>query len=263
MTLRSGGRRFQPLRGTVSFTSFFQSTVTTAPSNMAAMATEAMRSGALGISTSRTLGHKVPDGRPVPGTWAEADELLAFGEVLRTVGYGLFEGAMPLGERDDAELTNTRAELAVMGEISRRSGRPLSYGLVQSDRRPDLYQRVIEFNREENARGAQIRPQTTARGIGMIYNLMNRTPWDRSPSWRELRDLSGPERLGALRDPDRRARLIADAAEAKLIMSYDQLFVLPEGDVVRLAVGADGHERLDALLAEEADREQAGREVAG
>ena len=37
---------------------------------------------------------------------------------------------------------------------------------------------------------------------------------------------------------------------------------LAEGDVVRLA-GADGRGRLDALLAEEATREEAGREVAG
>jgi trk/ktr system potassium uptake protein len=37
--------------------------------------------------------------------------------------------------------------------------------------------------------------------------------------------------------------------------------VLAEGDVVRLAVGPDGRERLDALLAEEATREEAGREV--
>ena len=33
--------------------------------------------------------------------------------------------------------------------------------------------------------------------------------------------------------------------------------------MVRLAVGADGRGRLDALLAEEATREEAGREVAG
>jgi trk/ktr system potassium uptake protein len=39
--------------------------------------------------------------------------------------------------------------------------------------------------------------------------------------------------------------------------------VFVEGDVVRLAVGADGRGRLDALLAEEATREEAGREVAG
>jgi len=37
--------------------------------------------------------------------------------------------------------------------------------------------------------------------------------------------------------------------------------VLAEGDVVRLAVGPDGRDRLDTLLAEEASREEAGREV--
>jgi N-acyl-D-amino-acid deacylase len=197
---------------------------------MAEMAEEAMRSGALGISTSRTLGHKVPDGRPVPGTWAEADELLAFGDVLGKVGHGLFEGAMRLGERDDDALTKTRQELAVMGEISRRSGRPLSYGLVQSDRRPDLYSKVIEFNLEENAKGAMLRPQTTARGIGMIYNLYNRLPWDRTDAWRELRKMDRADKLPALRDPEFRARLIEDGASAKLLMTPEQLFVLPKGD---------------------------------
>jgi trk system potassium uptake protein TrkA len=39
--------------------------------------------------------------------------------------------------------------------------------------------------------------------------------------------------------------------------------VLAEGDVVRLAVAADSRNRLDDLLAEEATREEAGREVAG
>jgi trk system potassium uptake protein TrkA len=38
--------------------------------------------------------------------------------------------------------------------------------------------------------------------------------------------------------------------------------VLAEGDVVRLAVGTGGRERLDTLLAEEATREEAGREAA-
>ena len=197
---------------------------------MAEMATEAMQAGALGISTSRTLGHRVPDGRPVPGTFAQADELLAFGDVLSKVGYGVFEGAMRLGERDDDQLTKTREELALMGDISRRSGRPLSYGLVQSDRRPDLYSRVIEFNREENANGAMLRPQTTARGIGMIYNIFNRTPWDKMDSWRALRPLSRAEKLAALRDGDRRALLIADAANAERVPNANNMFVLPVGD---------------------------------
>lgn len=197
---------------------------------MAELATEAMQAGALGISTSRTLGHKVPDGRPVPGTFAEADELLAFGDVLAKAGYGLFEGAMRLGERDDDVLTKTREELALMGDISRRSGRPLSYGLVQSDRRPDLYTSVLEFNREENANGAMLRPQTTARGIGMIYNIFNRTPWDRAESWRALRKMDRPAKLSALRDSEYRARLVAEAEQVERVPGADQMFILPEGD---------------------------------
>ena len=35
-----------------------------------------------------------------------------------------------------------------------------------------------------------VRPQTTARGIGILFGLFNRTPWDRSPAFRELRELA-------------------------------------------------------------------------
>jgi N-acyl-D-aspartate/D-glutamate deacylase len=196
---------------------------------MCEMAEEALRAGALGISTSRTFGHVVPDGRPVPGTWAGPDELLAFADVLRRTGRGLFEGAMRLGERDDAELTQTRAEVAVMGDISRRSGRPVSYGLVQSNRRPDLYSQVIDFTKEQNAQGAMVRPQTTARGIGILFGLFNRTPWDRSPAFRDLRELAPAERLAALRDPAWRARLIEDGEQARLMLGPDMIFVLPDG----------------------------------
>jgi N-acyl-D-aspartate/D-glutamate deacylase len=196
---------------------------------MCEMAEEALRAGALGISTSRTLGHVVPDGRPVPGTWAGPDELLGFADVLRRTGRGVFEGAMRLGERDDEALTNTRAEVAMMGEISRRSGRPVSYGLVQSDRRPDLYAQVIELTKRENAQGATVRPQTTARGIGILFGLFNRTPWDRTPAFRDLHALAPAERLDAIGDPEWRARLIADGDQARLMLGPERIFVLPDG----------------------------------
>jgi N-acyl-D-amino-acid deacylase len=61
---------------------------------MAALLDEAMTAGALGFSTSRTLLHKVPDGRPVPGTFATPDEMVAFAEVLGRHGAGVYEGAM-------------------------------------------------------------------------------------------------------------------------------------------------------------------------
>ena len=196
---------------------------------MAGLVDEAMAAGALGFSTSRTLLHTIPDGRPVPGTWATPDELYAFADVLGRHGCGVFESASRLGERDGDDLAGTRAELAWMGEVSRRSGRPVTFGLAQSNRRPDLFRRVVGFAKEENAAGGCVRPQTTARGVGVLFGLQSRTPFDRSPAWRELRGLSLQEQLLALRDSARRVQLIAEADEHPTGLDLSTLFVLPPG----------------------------------
>lgn len=197
---------------------------------MVSLVDEAMTAGALGVSTSRTFLHKVPDGRPVPGTYAAADELLAFAEVLHHHGAGVFEGAMRLGERDNDALDKTRSEVALMGEISRRSGRPVSFGLTQSARRPDLYERVIELVKQENEAGANVRPQTTARGIGILFGLETRTPFDRAPAWRELRDAVNGRRMQMLRDSTFRQTLISEADVHGTPLDLAQVFVLPDGE---------------------------------
>ncbi|MGB0114982.1 MAG: amidohydrolase family protein, partial [Ilumatobacteraceae bacterium] len=197
---------------------------------MVRLVDEAMSAGALGISTSRTFLHKVPDGRPIPGTFAAADELLAFAEVLYDHGAGVFEGAMRLGERDNDALDNTRAEVALMGEISRRSGRPVSFGLTHSNRRPDLYSRVIDFVKTENAQGGNVRPQTTARGVGILFGLETRTPFDRAPSWKELRAAVNGRKLQLVRDVSFRQTLIKEADMHGTPIDLDNLFVLPPGD---------------------------------
>jgi N-acyl-D-amino-acid deacylase len=178
---------------------------------MSALVDEAVGAGALGISTSRTLLHRVPDGRPVPGTWATSDELLAFGEVLGRWGRGVFEAAPRLGERDTDAYAATRAEIAWMGELSRRSGQPVTFGLAHSFRRPDLYRRVLEFVHEENDRGGLVRPQTTARGIGLLFGLSHHTPFDGSPSWSALRGRPLEQKLAVLGDATLRRQLIDEA----------------------------------------------------
>lgn len=189
---------------------------------------EALRAGALGFSTSRTYLHKVPDGRPVPGTFAEPAELYAFADVLGRHGAGIFESASRLGEgeRDSVDTPLTRAELAWMGEVSRRSGRPVSFGLTQHDSRPDLYARIIEMAKEENALGAVVRPQTTARSVGILFSLDTRTPFDRAPSWRELRCLINGKKLMALRDAPTRAKLIEEADFHKPSLDLRHVYVL-------------------------------------
>jgi N-acyl-D-amino-acid deacylase len=189
---------------------------------------EALRAGALGFSTSRTYLHKVPDGRPVPGTYATPDELYAFADVLGRHGAGVFETASRIGEgeRDDPDVPLTRAELTWMGGVSRRSGRPVTFGLTQHDSRPDLYTRVIGFAKEENALGAMVRPQTTARSVGVLFSLDTRSVFDRSPAWRELRAMKNGKKLVAIRDAAFRSRLIAEADENGSGMDPDELFIV-------------------------------------
>ncbi len=197
---------------------------------MCELVDEAMRGGALGFSTSRTFLHRVPDGRPVPGTYAAPEELLAIGSVLGRHRRGVFEAAARLGEGDDDTLRNTKAELRWMSELSRRTGRPVTFGLAQSHRRPDLYSRVIQLTEEGNLIGGHVRPQTTARGVGILFGIANNTPYGRCPSWRALRDVPLDQRLAAMRDPVRRAELIAEADAERQVLDPASVFVLAGAD---------------------------------
>ena len=193
---------------------------------MCELVDEAISSGALGFSTSRTFLHRVPDGRPVPGTYAQPEELLAIGRVLGKHQRGVFEAAARLGERDAPDLPNTRKEVAWMGELSRENGINVTFGLAHSERRETLYQSVVEFASEENANGAQLRPQTTSRPIGSLYSLHNRTMFDRSEPWRELKKRKFGARLEAMRDASVRERLVNNVDLEQIDLDFDRLYVL-------------------------------------
>lgn len=193
-----------------------------------ALVDEAVGAGALGFSTSRTFMHRVPDGRPVPGTYAAEDELLAIGAVLGRQGRGVFEAAARLGERDNDALDNTRREVAWMGRLSRDNKVRVTFGLTQSNRRPELYRRVIEFAEHENGSGAHLRPQTTCRGVGALFALDHRNPFGEAPSWRALGALPFEQRLAAIADPTQQAQLIADAADHPSRLDLNQAYILTD-----------------------------------
>jgi N-acyl-D-aspartate/D-glutamate deacylase len=200
---------------------------------MADLVDEAIGAGALGFSTSRTLLHRVPDGRPVPGTWAAPDELYAIADALAKHGRGVFEAA-PRFEQPGVDYENTRAEVHWMAEINRRTARPVTFGLAQSNLGPDLYRKILEFVDEEGARGGVVNPQTTARGIGLLFGIVHRTFFDRAPSWAALKDLDLEGRLAALDDDARRATLIEEAKQQTVPLDYDGVFVL-SGDEAQYA----------------------------
>ena len=179
---------------------------------LCALVDEALRAGALGFSSSRTLRHKAPDGRHVPGTFAEPRELLALADVLRRHGVRAFEVA-PRFDGEGPAIPRVESELAWMEAVSVRSGGPLTFNLSQTREQGSHWRRAIELARAANGRGARIRPQTAPRFIGVLTGIAHRTPFDGHPSWRALQELGLEDRLAALRDPTRRAALIAEAKD--------------------------------------------------
>ena len=192
---------------------------------MVGLVDEAIVAGALGFSTSRTGRHTAPDGRNVPGTWATEPELVALAEVLGRHGRGIF-GAAPRFDGDGLGLERARSEVALMAAMSRVSGRPFTFNLTNTFADPELWRQTLAFVDEANASGAQLRPQTTSRGIGVIFSLGHATPFDRHPSWARLAGRSMAEKLTVMRDPAGRDELVADAAEGRSSDGYREFFVL-------------------------------------
>ena len=110
---------------------------------------EAIGAGALGFSTSRTLLHTVPDGRMVPGTWADERELLAIADVLGRHDKGVYEVA-PRFERPGKDYEGTRREVHWMAEINRRTHRPVTFGLAHSNAGPDLFRVILALGRRRS-----------------------------------------------------------------------------------------------------------------
>jgi N-acyl-D-amino-acid deacylase len=202
---------------------------------MADVLAEAIDSGALGFSTSRSFLHTVPDGTPVPGTFALPDELAAFAGVLASRQRGVIEVVPRIGERDGAARENSVKEMAWMEEVSRQSGRPLTFAITQSDRRPGLWSWVMDEVAAARERGAALWPQTAARGSAILYGLAGRTPYDALPAWAALMASPWPERLAALDDAELRGELAAEAAQPSALSGPlapkdpAKLYLLPPG----------------------------------
>jgi N-acyl-D-aspartate/D-glutamate deacylase len=190
---------------------------------------ESIRGGALGFSTSRTLLHKTPDGEPVPGTFAGPEELIGIGSVLGEEGRGVFEAVPYL---DSTESDVIVGEVDWMERVSRANGRPLTFGMLQTRQFPDLWRTVLESVEKANARGARILPQTQVRSVGVLFGLVNLTPWDLAGgTWGLLKLIPLEERLAAFRAPEKRAKLIEDSKKSPMGESLlKHFYLLPERD---------------------------------
>jgi N-acyl-D-aspartate/D-glutamate deacylase len=175
---------------------------------------EAIGAGALGVSSNRTVGHRSIDGAPVPGTFADENELLAIGRAMAAAGAGVLQivpagtGGRASGDPDDAP----EREVALMVRLACATGRPLSFLVMQTHERPDRWRSHFDAVHAARAAGVPIYPQVAARSFGMLVGHQSRmNPFRARPSYAPLAELPLAERVARLRDPELRRRILSEA----------------------------------------------------
>ena len=130
---------------------------------MAALAKEAVEAGALGFTSSRTIVHRTKRGASVPSMGVDGQELITIASAIGETGKGVMQ---LISDWDDLE-----AEFNLIQKVTKASGRPMSYTLLQHDFLPQRWRELL--NRTELARseGLDIKAQVACRGIGMIHGL--------------------------------------------------------------------------------------------
>jgi N-acyl-D-aspartate/D-glutamate deacylase len=206
---------------------------------MSALVEEALRAGALGFSTSRTPIHRSKSGELVPGTDAAPDELYGIADALRRVGHGVFQFAP-----DHARVPVD--EWPWMRELARRTGRTVSINLNQPDQAPEVWRTVLDLLDEAHADGLPIVAQVAGRSIGLLACLEGSMhPLLFHPAYQEVAHLPLAERVAALREPERRRRLVEEVPDdggffqAAVLDKLDRYWPVADGDIDYEPVPAD------------------------
>jgi len=175
--------------------------------SMAALAKEAIAVGALGFTSSRTFVHRTKRGAAVPTLGADAQELMTIARAIGETGKGVLQ---LISDWDDID-----AEFNLVRDITRASGRPLSYTLLQHDFLPERWRELLRRTDAARSEGMDIKAQVACRGIGMIHGLeCSMQPFFLTPSYQNVAHLALAERVRELKNPVLRGRILKEALVA-------------------------------------------------
>ena len=199
---------------------------------MATLAGQSVKEGAVGFSTNRFPPHRLPDGRSIPGTFADRDELRAIAKSVGEQG-GIMQTVSDF--RDfDAEMDLIRDEA--------RAARGALFSSAAEIGIERLNERVMAMRAE----GLNVTSVTVPRSGGGVGGLSTDNLF-RTPTWQELRKLDLDGRLNAIRNPDTRERLIGEARAQgiNVINGMKRWFYM--GDAARPCYTQDESQNLVAL----------------
>jgi len=176
---------------------------------MTRLVAEAVRAGAVGVSSSRTSAHRTTDGQLALAETSTEAEVIALARGLEVGGGGVFEINV---EFADAHIGEDSADFDLLKRAAKVSGgRPVHYLLMEYARQPTLWRSLLELTGKANAEGLSIKAQVMPRAQGILWGLTaSYHPFSLNPSYAEIANAPLAEKVKRMRDPAMKARLLAE-----------------------------------------------------
>jgi len=172
---------------------------------MRAITADAVRQGAFGFSTSRTISHKSLKGDYTPTLRAHEDELAGIAMGMADAGAGFLEIVSDWNEPDAA------TEFALLRRVVEACGRTAVFSLTQRHDRTETWKELLALAGGAARDGLSIRPVVAPRPIGILLGLEgSQNPFSGTPSYKRIAGLPLAERVQAMRDPEFRRQLLSE-----------------------------------------------------
>ena len=191
---------------------------------MRQIAAEAMRQGAFGFSTSRSLSHKTLRGDPTPTLRAQEDELTGIAMGMKDARSGMLEMVSEW-------LPDHNAEFAMLRRVIEACQRPAVFTLTQRHARPEVWRDLLAGADKANADGLSIRPVFAPRAIGVLLGLTgSQNPFAGCRTYRTIAHLPVADRVAEMRKPEVKAAILSeDPKEGNTFplfhrLSFDYMF---------------------------------------
>jgi len=167
---------------------------------------DALDAGAIGFTSSRSTGHKLPepDNRPVASNHASWEELSHLVCTMGTTGRGIFEYSRERESRSpDPQVRKPVNDR--LRDLAVKSGVPITFGMpAGSPGAPD----ALKLLDETAEAGGRMFGQTHTRGISHVLSFKGRLQFDDFPEWARVRALPVEEQRKAFKDPEQRKHLV-------------------------------------------------------
>jgi N-acyl-D-aspartate/D-glutamate deacylase len=179
---------------------------------MRALLHEALQAGAAGFSTGRSDNHRTSEGKETPAAEATAAELVGLAGAFEGIAHGVLQVVSDFDLLQGPQRFDTEFDL--VEQMAKASGKPLSMTWLQRDPGGEQYEAIRSRVDKAVAAGLPLYLQAAVRGIGVINGLdASFHPFMGFPGYKEVAHLPLAERAAALREPARKARILAEKSE--------------------------------------------------